>query len=166
MYISFYIIIFFQQNMYGSQMPPQSPPYSGPPSHHRAINLPHNPHLIGKSNNHHLIITIVFVQICKEINNILTWAWLLILLQPQRRSSVGSSPAQDNNLWDVTLFSLIVFIKSVILDIGKITIIGRYCNIQNNLIITSHACNQNTINLCFIYLMHFNKNSHKNLSRI
>ncbi|XP_026735632.1 tight junction protein ZO-1-like isoform X9 [Trichoplusia ni] len=35
-----------QQNMYGGQMPPQSPPYSGPPSHHRAINLPHNPHLI------------------------------------------------------------------------------------------------------------------------
>lgn len=29
-------------------MPPQSPPYSGPPSHHRAINLPHNPHLIGE----------------------------------------------------------------------------------------------------------------------
>ncbi|KAJ0172143.1 hypothetical protein K1T71_012116 [Dendrolimus kikuchii] len=36
----------YQQNMYGGQMPPQSPPYSGPPSHHRAINLPHNPHLI------------------------------------------------------------------------------------------------------------------------
>ncbi|XP_013186154.2 tight junction protein ZO-1 isoform X3 [Amyelois transitella] len=35
-----------QQNMYGGHMPPQSPPYSGPPSHHRAINLPHNPHLI------------------------------------------------------------------------------------------------------------------------
>ncbi|XP_062525414.1 tight junction protein ZO-1 isoform X6 [Bombyx mori] len=35
-----------QQNMYGGQMPPQSPPYSGPPSHHRGINLPHNPHLI------------------------------------------------------------------------------------------------------------------------
>ncbi|XP_073959368.1 uncharacterized protein isoform X4 [Choristoneura fumiferana] len=37
----------YPQNMsYGGQMPPQSPPYSGPPSHHRAINLPHNPHLI------------------------------------------------------------------------------------------------------------------------
>ncbi|KAI5645821.1 PDZ domain (Also known as DHR or GLGF) domain-containing protein [Phthorimaea operculella] len=36
----------YGQNMYGGQMPPQSPPYSGPPSHHRAINLPHNPHLI------------------------------------------------------------------------------------------------------------------------
>ncbi|XP_059051830.1 tight junction protein ZO-1-like isoform X3 [Achroia grisella] len=37
---------YHQQNMYGTQMPPHSPPYSGPPSHHRAINLPHNPHLI------------------------------------------------------------------------------------------------------------------------
>ncbi|CAH0760628.1 unnamed protein product [Diatraea saccharalis] len=37
---------YHQQNMYGGQMAPQSPPYSGPPSHHRAINLPHNPHLI------------------------------------------------------------------------------------------------------------------------
>ncbi|XP_072933255.1 uncharacterized protein pyd isoform X4 [Epargyreus clarus] len=35
-----------QQQMYGGQMQPQSPPYSGPPAHHRAINLPHNPHLI------------------------------------------------------------------------------------------------------------------------
>lgn len=42
-----------QQNMYGAggaggQMVTQSPPYAGPPSH-RAINLPHNPHLIGKT---------------------------------------------------------------------------------------------------------------------
>ncbi|XP_047511096.1 tight junction protein ZO-1 isoform X4 [Pieris napi] len=38
----------YQQGMYSGQMghQPQSPPYSGPPSHHRAINLPHNPHLI------------------------------------------------------------------------------------------------------------------------
>ncbi|XP_045779275.1 tight junction protein ZO-1 isoform X4 [Maniola jurtina] len=39
---------YHQQNMYGGaggQMVTQSPPYAGPPSH-RAINLPHNPHLI------------------------------------------------------------------------------------------------------------------------
>ncbi|GBP59444.1 Tight junction protein ZO-1 [Eumeta japonica] len=36
-----------QQSMYGGgQMAPQSPPYSGPPSHPRALNLPHNPHII------------------------------------------------------------------------------------------------------------------------
>ncbi|XP_048478181.1 tight junction protein ZO-1 isoform X4 [Plutella xylostella] len=36
-----------QPNMYGAPPGgPQSPPYSGPPPHHRAIHLPHNPHLI------------------------------------------------------------------------------------------------------------------------
>ncbi|XP_050682383.1 tight junction protein ZO-1 isoform X3 [Leptidea sinapis] len=35
----------YQQGIYGGGAP-GVPPYSGPPQHHRAINLPHNPHLI------------------------------------------------------------------------------------------------------------------------